>query len=331
MNTRTPLLACTLAGLFLALPPALVSAAPPPSTSVPTDTPAVAVVRQFLADRAEGRYDDAYALLSAGSQKAVLKEDFAAGPPPSSSAEVASAARDLSTVALGLGALLVDPHNTLGYSFTVVGPDPVDPSVVLVRAVPPTGAVKLPTVSVLEAGIRHAAILRLLTVIDPAAHAPRVAAAESLEQGAVPGELDEEREQAHRMVSLAHLEQLSVGIILYAKAHHETMPDADHWADEIMPYVKDSAAFRDPSAPAGEAWSYAYNSALSHKSLAQFDYPAHTVLLFESTSGTKNASDTGQSVPVPGWHLGGTDYVTADGHAQWFADGTKLSYRLDGK
>ena len=325
---RTTVLSCAFAALSLALLPALVSADP---SSNAADTPAVAVVRQFLTDRTAGNSGAAYALLSAYSQKAVLAKDFAAGPPPSASAEVSSAANDLSTTALGLGALLVDPHNALGYSFTVIGPAPADPSVVLVRATPPAGAIKLPTLSVPEAGTRHAVILRLLTVIDSTTHAPRLAALEALERFAAPKELDEEREKAHKIVSLSNLEQLSVGIILYEKDHHEMMPDADHWADEIMPYVKDESVFRDPSAPAREEWSYAFNRTLSHVYFGKVDYPAHTVMLFESSKGAKNASDTGQSVPLPGWHLGGTDYLTADGHAQWFADGTKLSYRLDGK
>lgn len=338
MNTRMHLLTCALTGLSLALLPIFAGAAPPPAAPPPAsavaDTPAVSVVRQFLAARSEGRSDAAYALLSAGSQKAISAEDFAAGPFSSQAAEVRNAASHLSTPTTGFMVLLVDPHQALGYTFAVLGPDPADPSVVLVRATPPAGSIKMSTVSAPETGARHAVTLRLLTVVDPKTHAPRVDAVKSLEQAAAPGEMDEEREQEHKFVSLSHLEQLSVGIILYGKDHNSILPDADRWADEIRPYVKDSDAFRDPSgpvSPVGEEWSYAYNRALSRKPEAQLDYPAHTVLLFESDTNAKNASNTGQSVPHPGRHLGGTDYVTADGHAQWFPDGTKLSYRLDGK
>ena len=338
MNTRTHLLICTLAGLPLVLPAAFAGAGPlpaaPPLASAPADTPAVSVVRQFLAARTVGLPNAAYALLAASSQQAISAEDFAAGPFPSQAAGVLNASSHLSTPTAGFLALLADPHQALGYTFAVIGPDPAVPSVVLLRATPPVGAVKLPTVSAPETGVRHAVTLRLLTVIDPKIHAPRIDAVKSLEQAAAPGEMDEEREQERKFVSLSHLEQLSVGIIRYTNEHHEVMPDADHWADEIMPYVKDPDAFRDPSGPvgpAGEEWSYAYNRVLSHKPLAQLDYPAHTVMLFESSANTKNASDTGQSVPHPGRHGGGTDFVTADGHAQWFPDGAKLSYRLSGK
>ena len=227
--------------------------------------------------------------------------------------------------------LLADPHHVFGYTFTVAGPDSNDPSVVLVRAAPPKGSVKLPSASVPEAGARHAVTLRLLTVADPTTHLPRIDAVRSLEQAAAPNELDEEREQEHKAEALAQLEQISAGIIRYANDHHGILPDADTWTDELLPYLKDTAVFHAPFALPGEEWSYAYNRALSHKPTAQIESPAQTVMLFESTLGAKNASDTGHSVPRPGRHLGGTDYVTADGHAQWFPDGTNLSYRLDGK
>ncbi len=331
MNTRTHLLAYAFAGLSLALLPASAHADPPPTAPAAANTPAAAVVRQFLAARAAGREEAAYALLSLASQRATSAEDFAAGPFPSQTAELSAAVSHLSTPTVAFLSLLSDPHQALGYTFAVIGPDPANPSIIMVRAMPPAGAVKLPTVSAPETGARHAVTLRLLTVADPKTHAPRIDAVKSLEQAAAPNELDEEREQDHKFVSLSHLEQLSVGIVLYGKDHDETLPDAGRWVDEIMPYVKDPAVFRDPSAPAGEQWSYAYNNALSDKPLAQLDYPAHTVMLFESIAGVKNASDTGQSVPVPGRHLGGTDYALADGHVKWERDGTKLSYKLDGK
>jgi len=44
-------------------------------------------------------------------------------------------------------------------------------------------------------------------------------------------------------------------------------------------------------------------------------------MVFESMAGVQNASDAGASVPAPGRHSGGTDYVFADGHVKWFADG----------
>ena len=98
-----------------------------------------------------------------------------------------------------------------------------------------------------------------------------------------------------------------------------------------MPYVKDKSFFHDPSAPASQAYSYAYNRNLSHQGLAVVMYPSSLVVLFESTKGVKNASDIGESVPHPGRHEGGTDYAYADGSAKWVPDGKKQSYKLEVK
>lgn len=318
MNTRFLLFGCTvlfsgiaagLAPVFAAPPPAVPSsAAPLPVAPLPAaDTPAVAVVREFLADRAAGKYGDAYGLLSAEAQTLVPQAAFAAGDPPPQK-EVAR----LPASILGIGALLADTHNTLGYTFTVVGPDSAVPGAVLVR-VAPVGTV-----------------VSLLTVTDPATHTPRIDLMGSFEH-ASPKEFAHARANAQRSSSLSNLKQLSLGILQYNQDNDERMPDAAKWVDEIWPYVKSQAVFHDPSAPADEPFNYAYNRALSRKTLAQFDAPAQTVMLFESTKGVKNASDTGQSVPVPGRHQGGTDYAFADGHVKWVPDGTKLSYQLNGK
>ena len=316
MNTRTSLLACMVAVLALAGLPAPVLADPPAATSPAADTPAVTVVKQFLADRAAGKYDAMYALLSADTRQTNSLQSFEQGDPTA-----AHDFRDWPAPAFGLLVLFLDTHNTLSYTFTVAGPDPADPSAVLVRATPPA-----PSTPVVVSPIT----LRLLTVADPAVHAPRLDFLGAV-QRAAPERFTKERDNARQVVSLSNLKQLALGIIQYTQDHDEKMPDAAIWVDEIMPYVKAEELFHDPSAPAGEKWSYAYNLALSHKSLAQFDAPAQTVMLFESTKGVKNASDTGQSVPVPGRHKGGTDYALADGHAKWFPDGTKLSFKLSDK
>ena len=128
------------------------------------------------------------------------------------------------------------------------------------------------------------------------------------------------RENARRTTCASNLKQIGLAIIEYVADHNETMPDSDKWVDEIMPYAKSEALFRDPSAPAGEKWSYAFNKNLSGIKLADLASPATMVILFESTLGTKNASDTGESVPHPGRHNGGTDYAFSDGHVKWLSD-----------
>lgn len=306
MNMRSVFLIGTLASLALVTP---AFAAPPPATAAQADTPTV-VVREFLADRAAGQATRAYALLSSVSQ-----EGLPLNQEPEMLKEVLDPATQLPTGVLPLIALFVDFHDTLHFKFRVLRASGDDPTVVLVSAYQvgtPFSTTKT---------------LRIATLADPnAGDARRIDGVRT-----TPIFFPDGPFFAQRVASQLNLKQIALGVIQYAQDHDEKMPDAAHWVDEILPYVKTEEIFHDPLAPAGEKWSYAFNRTLSRQPLAAFDAPVQTVLLFESNLGVKNASDTGQSVPRPGRHLGGTDYVTADGHAQWFPDGTKLSYRLDGK
>lgn len=131
--------------------------------------------------------------------------------------------------------------------------------------------------------------------------------------------------QADQDVSEANLHQIGLGIFQYAAAHDQHFPDAAHWMDQIIPYLIPSqttgaarrqrivSLFHDPAAPAGQTWSYAYNRTLSGLTNSKIDNPNQIVAVFESSHGVKNASDGGQSVPQPGRHSGGTNFLFADG------------------
>ncbi len=296
--------------LLLTLAPAL-SAAP---AAVP-DTPAVAVVRQYVAARLAGQVDPAYALLSTATQAQLPKDQI------DKFAESKTLVQDISSVPPGvkpLIALMMDFHNVLHFKFRVLGASPLDASVVLVRAY----QVGTPLSSAL--------VMKVATSSDAAANgAIRIESEKTLMLN--DPSFPKQRTTAQQATSESNLKQLALGIMQYTQDHDERLPDADKWVDEIYPYVKSEAIFRDPSAPAGEKWSYAYNRTLSGVSLAKLDSPASTVMLFESNTGLKNASDTGESIPLPGRHQGGTDFSYADGHVKWYADGTKLSFLLNGK
>ncbi len=276
------------------------------------DTPAAAVVRHFLEARAAGRSADAYKLLVFLPGSNLTEKEYAAGIPP-----VGEAKTQIGASLFGLAMLFFDTHNTQKYTFTVLGPDPADPAAVLVRAAPPAGAVDAPAVT-----------LRVFTT-RVAGGALRVDDPESMSR-ATPQETGLSGPAARRVRVQGNLKQLALAITLYAQDHEVRLPDADKWVDEVLPYVKDRALFRDPLAPV-RTYGFAFNRALSRKSLAVIESPATTVLLFESTKGVKNASDLGKSIPHPGRDSGGTDYAFADGHVKWFRDGTKPSFKLTGK
>lgn len=287
-------------------------AAPPAAPAAPL-TPRE-VVRQFLEVRAAGQADKMQSLLSETTalvpghlgHLALDAQAFLAGATPAQAAVLS---------------LLYDPQNKLGFKFTLLEVDPEFPNIVRVQAMPASGPV-LTLQVVVEPDTSAADALRVdelltLNCADPRIMLPIVQRLQS---------------NAKQALSQQHLQQLSIAVIQYEQDYDEKMPDAAHWVDELMPYVKkDVTVFHDPSLPASQKWGYSYNANLSGKRIAQLDDPTKTVVFFESASGAKNASDTGQSVPRPGRYSGTTDYAFADGHVKRFPDGVKLSYRLDGK
>ena len=312
---RLPLCRPLLALALLALKPTL-QAAPAKPAATP-DTPAVAAVRLYVADRQAGQEDAAYALLSANTQAifpAARREQMANG------VTRPEMLQSLPRTVIPVLALFIDTHNLLHFKFRVLGPSPDDPTLVLVR----TYQVGTPLDSVKT--------LKVVTVADAGAGGAVRVDAEKTMLLAAP-EMAKMRDNAQTATSESNLKQLSLGIMQYAQDNDQKLPDGDKWVDEIYPYVKSESVFRDPTAPAGEKWSYAFNKNLSGLKLSDLASPAATVLLFETTLGAKNATDTGESVPHPGRHQGGTDYAFSDGHVQWLRDGMTPapSFLLTGK
>ena len=140
-----------------------------------------------------------------------------------------------------------------------------------------------------------------------------------------------QKEKSDRGTSLSNLRLIGLALVKYVADHHERFPDAAHWMDQIIPYLIPSqikgaerqqriaALFHDPASPPGQLWSYSFNKALSGLSLFQIDNPAQIVAVFESSQGIKNASDGGQSLPQPGRHSGGSDFLFADGHNKFLS------------
>jgi len=150
----------------------------------------------------------------------------------------------------------------------------------------------------------------------------------------------------HMQASQSNLHCLAGVVLMYQQDWDEKAPPASQWGTLITPYVapyvkdteifrspsaKDTNPFRDPAAPVGVKYSYAFNKNLSARTLNVVRVPAKTVLLFDSTKNALNASDTGQSVPRPGRHGGGSLYAFSDGHVRWLPDAAKPSFKLSGK
>lgn len=316
MTTRRSFLATLGIGLFSA---AVVWASLHLGVSAPAPTSDAAnCVRHYLAYRATNEQTKAYALLSHPTQSELHFDQFA----QVKAVPVGPSADGMTPILRAVSALFIDAGNTLGYRFLVVGIAPEDAHTVLVSAQP------------IQAGADKSAqplLLRIVTAPDPQTRVPHIDMLASLLKTDRAG-FEKARERARQISSLSNLKQISLAMIMYAQDYDEHYPPAARWVDAITPYLTAGlhtheerqrvidSVFHDPSAPKSQKWSYAFNSNLSGLTLAQMDSPATTVLLFESNANTKNAADTGESIPRPGRHSGGTDYALADGHCLWVPD-----------
>ncbi|MGI4787420.1 MAG: hypothetical protein ACRYFS_01075 [Janthinobacterium lividum] len=319
MNTRRQFLVGFGAGLLMVAGRAVFAAGDPASPALsPSDT-----VRAFLSARVRHDLTSQYALLSADAQNGLPFTQFDTLF-ADTSASLSHASEDgVSPLLTCVSVFFMDSHGHSGYQFSVIGPDPADLKTVLVHAQPPGTA------------LDKAFLIKIVTTPTGGGGVPRLEMLLSYQKTS-PQDFEVMKNHAKDIVSLSNLRQIGLALIMYAEAHDDYLPAADGWVDALLPQwagVKDpnfhaAELFRDPMAPEGQRWNYAFNRALSGVKLGSIKDPATTVVLFESTSGLKNTSDTGQSLPHPGRHAGGDYYVFADGRAKWFPDGAKLNYAL---
>ena len=127
------------------------------------------------------------------------------------------------------------------------------------------------------------------------------------------------RERGEQEACLSNLKQLTLAALMFAQDHDQTLPSAEKWTDEIMPYIKNEALLRCPAAPELEC-GYALNRDLAGKKLNALPNPAEAILFFDSNLGKRNATGTLEDVAIPGRHNGGNNYAFADGHCKWSAE-----------
>jgi beta-lactamase regulating signal transducer with metallopeptidase domain len=295
---------------------------------------AITVVQQYLNARSSENEDAAYALLSSATRSTLPQNPYTLGD--NFARHFTDNSSNRYTV---VGAFFFDTHNTLGAKYTVIGAVPGNPNLV--------------QVSVLLPGIRTPVFINVGVFADKGSKGEL-----KIDEGMTFRNTDvtayqKLREQQNQVAASEHLRIISLCITQYAMDHHEFLPDAKTWVDEISPYLINylispniSGAERsrqymvllhvtgterrrqlmvflhDPSASAGQTWSYAYNRALSHLPLSKINVPAQVIELFTSTLGVINASDTGQSLPIPGWHTGGNLYAFVDTHVKWVRNPT---------
>ena len=129
------------------------------------------------------------------------------------------------------------------------------------------------------------------------------------------------REAAQHANCMKNLKDQSMAAILYAEANGNMLPPAASWSDATSTYGFAKMGVTCPADKPGRAsgYSYAYNTKLNRRNMAQVPNPALTPMIFDSTLGQRNANDTLQSFAPrhrrgTGQMAGGIAYV--DGHVK---------------
>ena len=145
--------------------------------------------------------------------------------------------------------------------------------------------------------------------------------------------------RAQQKQDLTNLIAIGLALVRYSSDHPNLrQPDADHWVDQIAPYLPDRSVLFSPFEPGTHRYGYAFNRNCSKQPIFAFNSAQETVIVFDSTLGTKNASDTGASLRInPGPSKSqsmrfapGSNYVFIDGHAKFFRQGIRPSFSLKG-
>ena len=161
------------------------------------------------------------------------------------------------------------------------------------------------------------------------------------------------RENARRASCQSNLKQIGLAIIQYNQDFDETMPTngCGGWANQVQPFIKSTGVMRCPDdSSTATNISYAMNIWLcwnpGNITLAQFNSPASTLMVFEASSDPGSGENDGfqdacggftlhtglmgnrtdpttysgaDATPImpTGWHTDGSNFLAADGHVKW--------------
>ena len=142
------------------------------------------------------------------------------------------------------------------------------------------------------------------------------------------------REAARTIACASNQRQMGLALAMYVQDYDERLPlPTRDWQDVIQPYVKNRGIFRDPSAPPGLDFHYAFNGLHGEagpptppfgQPLAAFVSSTGTVVITDHVDCCIQAEHTFNTVaPIKSSieserHKGGANYLFADGHVKWF-------------
>lgn len=155
------------------------------------------------------------------------------------------------------------------------------------------------------------------------------------------------RENARRSSCMSNMKQIGLGVMQYLQDYDERyMPEHDEWVDAVQPYIKSKQIFRCPSLSESDAdyapdprpeADYSINGLFAHGTAqASFQTVAEQIMMGERKKGEEHIDyhfwHDENPEPDAIWdhlerdrHLGGSNYLFADGHVKWLRAEKTLS------
>jgi hypothetical protein len=117
-------------------------------------------------------------------------------------------------------------------------------------------------------------------------------------------------------LSQTRLKQTALGILIYSNDYDDFAPIKNTWMDALLPYVKNDTLFHSPAIQAvtPNLYGYALSSTVAGQNLGAIQNPATTIMTFDSTDLTRNATDPTSTLPVPPRYGTNNTISYADGH-----------------
>jgi prepilin-type processing-associated H-X9-DG protein len=136
------------------------------------------------------------------------------------------------------------------------------------------------------------------------------------------------REKARQTSCASNLKTISGAMLMYAQDYDDLFPPAENRMDSVDAFCPPSpkgkakgSVYHCPSVNGKSTYGYAYNSNVASQTTVKIADPRAKMLLYDSTTQARSASDPGTSLPSKGRHSGGNTIAFADGHARWIKDG----------
>lgn len=109
-----------------------------------------------------------------------------------------------------------------------------------------------------------------------------------------------ENPSADYVASVGNMRAIANGMLLYVSDHDDVYPPANRWMDALTPYVPNPNVFVSPAfVNRADEYGYAFNAALAGTSSHEDVDPYNTILVFDSTDLSRNATAPTSTLPNP--------------------------------